>query len=147
MDEITKQVVELWKVVGEAHGELWKLYLAVGSAIVGFSFSDKFSRIQPVARKSLFFLLLVFLVSNFFSIYFNFRVLNAATTYLKSIMQGPVSSIGQAMFVTPIEVIVGLHLLLDAFALTIVGIRAFSSAPPDAAKLSDESKSAIAPDA
>jgi hypothetical protein len=126
MDDTTKHVIELWKIVGEAHGDLWKLYLAVGSAIVGFSFSDKFSQIQPLARKALFFVLLIFLVSNFFSIYFNFCVLNESTLYLKGKMVGPVAAIGSAMFVTPIEVIVALHLSLDALALLIVGTRSFA---------------------
>ena len=128
MDELTKQVIELWKVAGDAHGDLWKLYLAVGSAVLGFSFSDKFSKIQPLARKSLFCLFIVFLASNLHSVYFNFCVLNQATLYLKGKMIGPVYDIGKAMYVTPVELIVCLHLLLDAFALAIVGVRAFRPA-------------------
>ena len=123
--DFVKQLVELWKAAGTNHGELWKYYMVVASAVLGFAFSDKFFNLQPLVRKALFFLFTAFLLSNIISIYFNFLVYNAATDAVRSLAAQFSTPVANSLCVTPTWVVVGLHGILDICALLIVGARAF----------------------
>lgn len=118
------QILDVWKFVSGQNNTLWTYFITVTTAVVGFSFSEKFPSMSAQAKGALLVALVVFLASNAVSLYENVIVYNAAIVELAK-QRTRLGSISDAIGTIPLYLVLGMHLLLDASAFAIVWHRAF----------------------
>ena len=117
--------IDLWKATGEAHNAHWTYYFAVTSGVLGYAFSETFSKMQAAARIALFTLFAIFLATNLVSMASNFLTYNAATLELRTAVGESMKAFKASLCITPVWIIVLLHVALDVGALAVLGVRTF----------------------
>lgn len=119
------EVLDVWKVSNESHNRLWTYYIAVTSAVLGFSFSETFITTTPVTAKiGLLVLLIAFLLSNLISIRQNLRTYNAAIAELRAInSETSLGRVATSMHPISITLLTAFHILIDACATTTLASR------------------------
>ena len=114
-------VLAIWNDASENHSNLWMLYILVVSGVLGFSFSEHYTKIvsecRPLAWVT-FVALIAFMISNVVSLIHNIDVLDKSRLALLKI-GGQTDEAKAAINSTSIDcwVIISLHLVLDALIL------------------------------
>ena len=133
MEAIT---LAIWNDASDNHGNLWTIYILVVSAVLGFSYSEHFSRIVSECKELAWITLLVlaiFMLSNIYSLDSNFDVLDNSRVALIDIVEQKhntkepfdISKIKTAISTTERERgwVLALHGALDLFILWGIYVR------------------------
>ena len=111
----------IWENASSNHGNLWGIYILVVSAVLGFSYSEHFSKIAAESRQLVwvtFLVLAVFMVSNVYSLIQNNCILDKAREALIELNtkdEEVVSAIQSTAM--NVYLITALHLTLDFLVL------------------------------
>jgi hypothetical protein len=118
-----ESVVDVLINASQIHISHWTLYVVVVTAVLGYSFSDSYQvliRRDGKIRYALLFVLILFMLVNLFSIYFNAEIYNAAVSEIKKTTDEHLLTLASSFTGIPISLILVIHVLFDFIVLSIL---------------------------
>jgi hypothetical protein len=134
-------LMEVWRFCAGEQKTLWTYFITVSTAVIGFSFSDKYHAQASRAKVLLMCAYAIFALANAWSVLDNLTVYNAATTELAK-FKTQLASVAGSFTKTEWYVILPLHVALDGATLLILwhqGFRLSGQALPLAGKQGNSS--------